>query len=104
VHGLGLKSREKLQPPADTHAAMAKRSGPASMEMLAIARSLKEKDPKLSDAAAYMRAYTDPKNVELKQKVLEENWSLAGVGDTAYAAGMSAPYSNPRPASSGPRP
>jgi hypothetical protein len=92
------------EPPVDIAKAEAARRGSASVQMLNLAREHQKTFPSKSDAAAYTAVYTDPRNVELKSKVLAENWSLAGLGDTRYMAEQNRPYSNPHtPHASTPR-
>ena len=97
------------EPVGDLAKAEAAKRGSASMQTLELARQHNAANPQLSEAQSYDRVYTSPKNIALKQKVLEENWSLAGMGDTAYNArnnpvGRASDCSNPHLGGSGPRP
>lgn len=88
----------------DVHKAAAQRAGPASMRMLDLAERYRATFPNVSREAAYTAVFTDRANVELKNQVNQEEWSLRNVGDTVYTAEQNKPYSNQHPGGSGPRP
>lgn len=86
-------------------------TGP-SEKMLQLAKERQRIFPSKSDAQAYVDVYTDPRNVALKEKVVQENWALSGHAQSYMSnIGHAADYSNPHPvrvrsprAGSGPRP
>jgi hypothetical protein len=47
-------------------------------KMLQLAKERQRIFPSKSDAQAYVDVYTDPRNVALKEKVVQENWALSG--------------------------
>jgi hypothetical protein len=82
--------------PVDIAKANAEASGSAHAMMLDRARRVKEMLPNLSDSQAYVRAYLDPKNNDVKEAMAREQaWNLDGVGDTEYMRRQNAAYSNP---------
>jgi hypothetical protein len=63
-------------PPADFAKSEAAKRGPASVQMLELARAHNAANPKLSAAQSYDRVYTDARNSDLKQKMVAESAAL----------------------------